>query len=117
DGLPDRAARHDDHVNPRLLVVDRAGADEREILVVLGDGADVMQRLLVGLAGEDLPDRAPAHQATIPRPRMVSRASSRIILRVHTGSQTTSMRRSCTSGSCRSRSRMSSWMKSIAGQP
>ncbi len=56
DRLPDRGARNDDHLDPRLLVVDRAGRDEREVLVVLGDGPDVVERVLVRLAREDLPD-------------------------------------------------------------
>src|SRR4051812_27358312 len=134
DRLPDLAAGDDDHLDPRLLVVDRARGDEREVLVVLGDGADVVQRLLVGLARKDFPDDGipprvihtrvlmgtlgiRPHETTIPSPRIVSRASSRMRPRVHTGSQTTSMRTSSTSGSASRRSRMSSWMNSIAGQP
>ena len=62
---------------------------EREVLVGLGDGADVVKRVDVGLAREDLPDRlAGAAHTTIPRRRIVSRASSRIRSLVQTGSQT-----------------------------
>src|SRR5690242_4274957 len=119
DRLPDRVAGHDDHVHPGLLVVDRARGYEGKVLVVLGDGADVVKRLLVGLAREDLPDAGAGERAhaTIPRRRIVALASSLIMLRVQTGSQTTSMRTSSTSGSCRSRSRMSPSMNSVAGQP
>src|SRR6185503_7083168 len=122
DRLPDRAPRDDDHLYPRLLVVDRARSDLSQVLVVLADGPDMVQRLLVALAGEDLPDlgrslSGPVAHATIPRLRMRARASSRIRLRVQTGSHTTSMRTMSTSGSRSSRSRMSSSMNSIAGQP
>ena len=105
-----------------VLVVDGAGRDERQVLVGLGDRPDVVQRILVGLAGEDLPDglvpagRIDAH-ATIPSRRISSRASARMRLFVHTGSQTTSISTASTSGSARHASRMSSWMNSIAGQP
>src|SRR4029453_12494303 len=118
-GLPARGAGHDDHVHPGLLVVDRAGAHEGEGLVVLGHGAHMVQGLFVGLACEDLPDPGGVQgaHATIPRRRIVARASSLILLRAQTGSQTTSMRTSSTSGSCRSRSRMSPSMNSVAGQP
>src|SRR6202030_248848 len=103
---------------PWLLVVDRPRAEHRELLVGLGHRADVVERLLVLLAGEHLPHGLlrPAHTA-IPSSRIRARASSRIRSLVQTGSQTTSIRTSSTSGSASSASRMSSWMKSMAGQP
>src|SRR4051794_2372349 len=100
-----------------MLVVDGAGGHEREVLVGLADAPDVVQRLVVGRAREHLPDARLAGHATIPRRRIVARASARMRSFVHIGSHTTSTSTRSTSGSARTAARMSSSMKSIAGQP
>src|ERR1700722_15448256 len=92
DRFSDLAARHEDHLDPRLLVVDRARGHNCQVLVTFGHRADVVQRLFVGLAGEHFPDGLiGAAHTTIPSRRMVSRASARMRSFVQIGSHTTSM--------------------------
>src|SRR5438034_7387101 len=55
--------------------------------------------------------------ADIPQVRKISKPSSVKRAFVHTGSHTISMCTCRTPGSCKRRSRMSSMMNSIAGQP
>src|SRR5262249_4057702 len=92
--------------------------DQREVLVHLGDGADVVEWLLVLHSCEHLPDRfIGAAHTRIPSSRIVCRAFARSRSLVHTGSHTTSSATSSTAGSASSAWRMSSSMNSIAGHP
>src|SRR5581483_3630728 len=72
DRLPDLSPGNQDHVDPRLLVVDRARRHQGQVLVVLGHRAHVVKRLLVGLARKYLPHGLVlAAHTTIPSRRIV----------------------------------------------
>src|SRR5205807_9819623 len=66
----DRAPRHHEHLDPRLLVVDAARVDARQGVVGRGHAADVPERLAVHPAREDFVDRLAAdglHAAPVTR--------------------------------------------------
>src|SRR5919201_5356762 len=55
DHRPHFVPRHDDHLDPRLLVVDALGEYGRHVRVIGGDRPDLGERLIVLLTGEDEP--------------------------------------------------------------
>src|SRR5581483_11408208 len=128
----DASARYQHHLNPRKFVVNAAGIDLCQLYIIGHDIADLVQRLVIFAARVNQPDTALIERITprlflcfyncithadTPQVRIISIPSSLRRAFVHTGSQTTSILTSLTSGSCNRRSRISSMMKSIAGQP
>src|SRR5438034_3851421 len=129
DGL----ARYYHHLNPGELIVNAARVDLCQLHIVGHHIADLMQRLLIFAACVDLPHVALVERvaprgcfmlcgrcithAEIPQVRIISIPSSLKRAFVQTGSQTISMLTCRIPGSCSRRARMSSIMKSMAGQP
>src|SRR5437879_4080280 len=101
----------------------RAGVGNEEVVVRRNHGADLVQRIDAGLAGEDVVlvdlgmNPRVAHQTESPQARSASRPSSLNRADVHGGSQTTSSSTSSMPGSASNRSRMSPMIMSLAGQP
>src|SRR5207248_8088696 len=123
---------HDHHLDPGELIIDAACVDLRQLHIVGHHIANFVQWLLVFATCVDVPHTVfveglascrhaalcsrTAH-AEIPQVRIISMPSSLKRAFVHTGSHTISMFTCFTPGSCNRRVRMSSMIKSMAGQP
>src|SRR5918912_4576953 len=111
-----RRAWDDEHTFPAPLVVDGLGVDGCKSGAAGTHAAHVSQRLLLPWAGgEHLVSLKVRHQIT-PTVRNWIRPRRLMSRRLHS-SQTTSMSTRSIPSTCKSRSRTSSWIISMAGQP
>src|SRR5712692_2702048 len=108
DDCDDSITRHQHHLDPAKLVIDAARKDMPHPALV---------KRLSPLPGSLRLANFDASHADIPQVRIISMPSSLSRAFVHTGSHTTSICTVTTPGSRSKRSRISSSINSVAGQP
>src|SRR5260370_30347852 len=121
--------RHNHHLHPTEFIIDAACIDLCQFDIIGHHITDLIQRLFIFAPCIDLPDAAFVEclasfwraggcviHAETPQVRSISIPSSLSRALVQTGSQTISIRTSSTPGSWSRRARISSIMKSMAGQ-